>query len=397
MKSISTINFNEKRVLVRVDFNVPLDSDGNITDDTRMKACIPTIKTIVENGGRPILMSHLGRPKGERNLDLSLHYLTKHLEDITGLEVVFMEDCVGEDVVAATKSLKKGQVMLLENLRFYNEETSGDENFAKSLAMNGDFYVNDAFGTAHRAHASTAIIAQYFEGNKAPGLVMSAEIENVNKVLNERKSPVTAIVGGAKVSSKIDILSNLIPKLHNLIIGGGMAFTFIKAKGGKIGKSLVENDYLETANEILEKAIEFKVKVYLPLDSVNADDFSNDANISVSLANEISDENMGLDAGPKTLEELKEVLLASKTILWNGPMGVFEFDNFANGTERVGKMIVDATKKGAFSLVGGGDSVAAVKKFKIQDAVSYVSTGGGAMLEYLEGKELPGIKALQED
>ncbi len=397
MKSISTINFNEKRVLVRVDFNVPLDSDGNITDDTRMKACIPTIKAIVENGGRPILMSHLGRPKGERNLDLSLHYLTKHLEDITGLEVVFMEDCIGEDVVAATKSLERGQIMLLENLRFYNEETSGDEEFAKSLALNGDFYVNDAFGTAHRAHASTAIIAKHFEGNKAPGLVMSAEIENVNKVLNDRKSPVTAIVGGAKVSSKIDILSNLIPKLDNLIIGGGMAFTFIKAKGGMIGKSLVENDYLDTAKEILLKAKEYDVNVYLPIDSVNADDFSNEANISISLANEISDDNMGLDAGPKTLLELNDVLVSSKTILWNGPMGVFEFDNFANGTESVGKMIVEATKNGAFSLVGGGDSVAAVKKFKIQDQVSYVSTGGGAMLEYLEGKVLPGIKALQEN
>lgn len=396
MKSISTINFNEKRVLVRVDFNVPLDSEGNITDDTRMKACVPTIKTIIDNGGKPILMSHLGRPKGERNLDLSLIALTRHLEDITGLEVVFMEDCIGEDVVAASKSLEKGQLLLLENLRFYNEETNGDDDFAKSLSLNGDFYVNDAFGTAHRAHASTAIIAKYFEGNKAPGLVMSAEIENVNKVVNDRKSPVTAIVGGAKVSSKIDILSNLIPKLDNLIIGGGMAFTFIKAKGGKIGKSLVENDYLETALNILKKAEEFNVNVYLPIDSMNADDFSNDANLSSTLANEIPDENMGLDAGPKTLEELEGVLHDSKTILWNGPMGVFEFDNFANGTESVGNMIVEATKKGAFSLVGGGDSVAAVKKFKIQDKVSYVSTGGGAMLEYLEGKELPGIKALQD-
>lgn len=396
MKSISTINFNEKRVLVRVDFNVPLDSEGNITDDTRMKACVPTIKTIVDNGGMPILMSHLGRPKGERNLDLSLIALTRHLEDITGLEVVFMEDCIGEDVVAASKSLEKGQLLLLENLRFYKEETDGDDDFAKSLSLNGDFYVNDAFGTAHRAHASTAIIAKYFEGNRAPGLVMSAEIENVNKVVNDRRSPVTAIVGGAKVSSKIDILSNLIPKLDNLIIGGGMAFTFIKAKGGKIGKSLVENDYLETALNILKKAEEFNVNVYLPIDSMNADDFSNDANLSNSLANEIPDENMGLDAGPKTLEELREVLLASKTILWNGPMGVFEFENFANGTESVGKMIVEATKNGAFSLVGGGDSVAAVKKFNIQDEVSYVSTGGGAMLEYLEGKELPGIKALQD-
>lgn len=397
MKSISSINFDEKRVLVRVDFNVPLDADGNITDDSRMKACVPTIATIVKNGGRPILMSHLGRPKGERNLDLSLNYLTTHLEDLTGMEVVFMEDCIGEDVVAASKSLANNQLLLLENLRFYNEETDGDEAFAKSLSLNGDFYVNDAFGTAHRAHASTAIIAKYFEGNKAAGLVMSAEIENVNKVLNDRKSPVTAIVGGAKVSSKIDILSNLIPKLDNLIIGGGMAFTFIKSKGGSIGKSLVENDYLDTALNILKKADEYDVNVYLPIDSVNADSFSNDAQISTSLAYDISDDDMGLDAGPETLKELKDVLHASKTILWNGPMGVFEFENFSHGTESVGRMIVEATKNGAFSLVGGGDSVAAVKKFNIQDDVSYVSTGGGAMLEYLEGKVLPGIKALEDD
>tara|TARA_R110002096_G_scaffold386418_2_gene580345 strand:- start:42589 stop:43782 length:1194 start_codon:yes stop_codon:yes gene_type:complete len=396
MKSISTINFEEKRVLVRVDFNVPLDEEGNITDDSRMKACIPTIKTIMDNGGRPILMSHLGRPKGQRNLDLSLNYLTKHLEDLTGKEVVFMEDCIGEDVVDATETMGKNQILLLENLRFYKEETDGDENFAKSLSLNGDFYVNDAFGTAHRAHASTAVIAKFFKENKAPGLVMSAEIENVNKVLNERKSPVTAIVGGAKVSSKIDILSNLIPKLDNLIIGGGMAFTFIKANGGMIGKSLVENDYLDTAINILKKADEYDVDVYLPIDSVNADAFSNDAKRSISLANEIAENDMGLDAGPKTLEELKDVLQQSKTILWNGPMGVFEFENFSQGTEAIGNMIVEATKNGAFSLVGGGDSVAAVKKFNIQDEVSYVSTGGGAMLEYLEGKELPGIKALSE-
>ena len=327
---------------------------------------------------------------------LGNNHLTKHLEDLTGKEVVFMEDCIGEDVVDATETMGKNQILLLENLRFYKEETDGDENFAKSLSLNGDFYVNDAFGTAHRAHASTAVIAKFFKENKAPGLVMSAEIENVNKVLNERKSPVTAIVGGAKVSSKIDILSNLIPKLDNLIIGGGMAFTFIKANGGMIGKSLVENDYLDTAINILKKADEYDVDVYLPIDSVNADAFSNDAKRSISLANEIAENDMGLDAGPKTLEELKDVLQQSKTILWNGPMGVFEFENFSQGTEAIGNMIVEATKNGAFSLVGGGDSVAAVKKFNIQDEVSYVSTGGGAMLEYLEGKELPGIKALSE-
>lgn len=394
MKSISTINFDEKRVLVRVDFNVPLDNQRNITDDTRIRACLPTIKTIVENNGRPVLMSHLGRPKGEVKPELSLSALVQHLADLTGLEVIFMNDCVGEEVVKASNELRKGQLLLLENLRFYKQETDGDSEFAAQLAKNGDFYVNDAFGTAHRAHASTAIIANSFADQKAPGHVMSAEIENVNKVLNESQSPVTAIVGGAKVSSKIDILANLIPKLDNLIIGGGMAYTFIKAQGGSIGKSLVEDDYLETALNILRKAEENEVKVFLPIDSRNADDFSNEAHRTLTKANAVGDGEMGLDVGPETLDLLGPVLKSSKTILWNGPMGVFEFENFAKGTETVAEQIVEATSDGAFSLVGGGDSVAAVKKFNMQDKVSYVSTGGGAMLEYLEGKVLPGIKAL---
>lgn len=396
MKSISTINFDEKRVLVRVDFNVPLDGDQNITDDTRIRACLPTIKTIIENNGRPILMSHLGRPKGEKKPELSLAVLVKHLSKLTETEVIFCDDCIGAQIEKASNDLQKGQILLLENLRFYNEETAGDKDFAKELSKNGDFYVNDAFGTAHRAHASTAIIADYFSNKKAPGLVMSAEIENVNKVLNERESPVTAIIGGAKVSSKINILSNLIPKLDNLVIGGGMAYTFIKAKGGSIGKSLVENDYLDTALEILEKAKANSVQVFLPVDSVNADGFSNDAKIEITAADEIGDEDMGLDVGDKSLDLLKDVLENSKTILWNGPMGVFEFSNFEKGTKTVASFIVKATENGAFSLVGGGDSVAAAKKYNIQDKVSYVSTGGGAMLEYLEGKTLPGIKALED-
>ena len=396
MKSIAEINFEGKRVLVRVDFNVPLDNQKLITDDTRIKACVPTIKTIIKNNGRPVLMSHLGRPKGEVNPDLSLAAVVNKVKELTGCEVKFINDCVGNEVVAATENIGDNEVLLLENLRFYNEETKGDKVFAEELAKNGDFYVNDAFGTAHRAHASTAIIAEYFKDNKAPGLVMLAEIENVNKVLNERVSPVTAIVGGAKVSSKIDILSNLIPKLDNLIIAGGMAYTFIKAQGGRIGKSLVEDDYLNTALDIIKKAEQNNVRVFLPKDSVNANEFSNDAERSISAANKIGDDEMGLDVGPESLDELKIVISNSKTILWNGPMGVFEFSNFAEGTKQVADFIAQATKNGAFSLVGGGDSVAAVKKFGKQNEVSYVSTGGGAMLEYLEGKVLPGIQALND-
>ena len=388
------IQFEGKRVLVRVDFNVPLNDDLKVTDDTRIRATIPTIKAILENGGRPILMSHLGRPKGAYDGKFSLSNIAYKVEELLGVKVNFAIDCVGAETVKASKDLKDGEVLLLENLRFHEGETNGDKTFAEELAKNGDYYVNDAFGTAHRAHASTAIIADAFEGKKAFGLVMAAEIENVSKVLNSTEKPVTAIVGGAKVSSKIAILENLVAKLDNLIIGGGMAYTFLKAKGGKIGSSLVEDDFLDTAREILKSADSKGVKVYLPVDSVNADQFSNDANTEVTAADTIQDGWMGLDVGPKTIETLDDVLRSSKVILWNGPMGVFELPNFAKGTTGVGKSIVEATKNGAFSIVGGGDSVAAVKQFGMADQVSYVSTGGGAMLEYLEGKELPGIQAI---
>lgn len=394
MTTVKDIQFEGKRVLVRVDFNVPLNDGLKVTDDTRIRATIPTIQTILENGGRPVLMSHLGRPKGAYDDKFSLSNIAYKVEELLGVKVNFAIDCVGGEAVQASKELKEGEVLLLENLRFHEGETNGDKAFAEELAKNGDYYVNDAFGTAHRAHASTAIIADFFKGNKTFGLVMAAEIENVSKVLNSTEKPVTAIVGGAKVSSKIAILENLVAKLDNLIIGGGMAYTFLKAKGGKIGSSLVEDDFLETAREILKSAESKGVNVYLPVDSVNADQFSNDANTEVTAADTIQDGWMGLDVGPKTVEMLDDVLKASKVILWNGPMGVFELPNFANGTVGVGKSIVEATKNGAFSIVGGGDSVAAVKQFGMAEQVSYVSTGGGAMLEYLEGKNLPGIEAV---
>lgn len=394
MTTVKDIQFEGKRVLVRVDFNVPLNDDLKVTDDTRIRATIPTIQTILENGGRPVLMSHLGRPKGAYDDKFSLSNIAYKVEELLGVKVNFAIDCVGGETVQASNGLKEGEVLLLENLRFHEGETNGDKAFAEELAKNGDYYVNDAFGTAHRAHASTAIIADSFKGNKTFGLVMAAEIENVSKVLNSAEKPVTAIVGGAKVSSKIAILENLVAKLDNLIIGGGMAYTFLKAKGGKIGSSLVEDDFLETAREILKSAESKGVNVYLPVDSVNADQFSNDANTEVTAADTIQDGWMGLDVGPKTVEMLDDVLKASKVILWNGPMGVFELPNFANGTVGVGKSIVEATKNGAFSIVGGGDSVAAVKQFGMAEQVSYVSTGGGAMLEYLEGKNLPGIEAV---
>lgn len=394
MTTVKDIQFEGKRVLVRVDFNVPLNDDLKVTDDTRIRATIPTIQTILENGGRPVLMSHLGRPKGAYDDKFSLSNIAYKVEELLGVKVNFAIDCVGGETVQASNDLKEGEVLLLENLRFHEGETNGDKAFAEELAKNGDYYVNDAFGTAHRAHASTAIIADSFKGNKTFGLVMAAEIENVSKVLNSTEKPVTAIVGGAKVSSKIAILENLVAKLDNLIIGGGMAYTFLKAKGGKIGSSLVEDDFLETAKEILKSAESKGVNVYLPVDSVNADQFSNDANTEVTAADTIQNGWMGLDVGPKTVEMLDDVLKASKVILWNGPMGVFELPNFANGTVGVGKSIVEATKNGAFSIVGGGDSVAAVKQFGMAEQVSYVSTGGGAMLEYLEGKNLPGIEAV---
>lgn len=395
MKTVSDIQFNGKRVLTRVDFNVPLNDKFEITDDTRIRATIPTIKAIMANGGRPVLMSHLGRPDGKHNRDLSLKHLVDKLAELSGAKVIFSKDCVGEETIEASKQLDKGDILLLENLRFHAEETEGDRDFAAQLAKNGDYYVNDAFGTAHRAHASTAVIAEYFKDNKALGLVMAAEIENVSKVLNSSSKPVTAIVGGAKVSSKIGVLENLIPRLDTLIIAGGMAFTFIKAKGGKVGSSLVEDDYLDTAKSIMKAAEEKGVEILLPVDSLNADSFSNDAQRDTSPADQIPEGWMGLDVGPATIKRLEPVLLDSAVILWNGPMGVFEFSNFESGTLEIAKIMARATAGGAFSIVGGGDSVAAVKKFGMTDQVSYVSTGGGAMLEYLEGKELPGIKVFQ--
>lgn len=394
MTTVSDIQFDGQRVLTRVDFNVPLNDNLEVTDDTRIRATIPTIKRIMENGGKPVLMSHLGRPKGEYDEKLSLSNIIPKLEELSGCKVNFAIDCVGPETVKASNELKEGEILLLENLRFHDEEKDGNEEFARKLAENGDFYVNDAFGTAHRAHASTAVIAKFFEDKKAFGLVMAAEIENVGKVLESDRKPVTAIIGGAKVSSKIGVLENLIPRLDNLIIGGGMAYTFIRASGGKTGSSMVEEDFLDTAKDIMKKADQENVKIFLPVDSVNADKFDNGAEQRLTPADNIDDGWMGLDVGPQTINLLEPVLLDSAVILWNGPMGVFEFSNFEKGTRQVADIIVKATEGGAYSIVGGGDSVAAVKQFGLTDDVSYVSTGGGAMLEYLEGKELPGIKAI---
>lgn len=393
MKTVNDINFKSKRALIRVDFNVPLDEDFNVTDDTRMVAAKPTILKILEDGGSCILMSHLGRPKN-RESEFSLQHIVKPLSNILGVQVKFVDDCIGEKVENAVADLKSGEILLLENLRYYEEETKGDSAFAEKLSKLGDIYVNDAFGTAHRAHASTAIIAEFLPENKCFGLLLASEIENVKKVLETNEKPVTAIIGGAKVSSKITIIENILDKIDHLIIGGGMAFTFIKAQGGKIGSSLVEDDKQELALEILEEAKKKQVSVHLPVDAVIADSFSETADTKISAIDEIPEGWMGLDVGPMTNENFAEVLINSKTILWNGPVGVFEMEKFAEGTKILGTNIAKATKNGAFSLVGGGDSVAAVQKFNLADKVSYVSTGGGAMLEMLEGKTLPGIKAL---
>ncbi len=393
MKTVNDINFKSKRALIRVDFNVPLDEDFNVTDDTRMVAAKPTILKILEDGGSCILMSHLGRPKN-RESEFSLQHIVKPLSNILGVQVKFVDDCIGEKVENAVADLKSGEILLLENLRYYKEETKGDFAFAEKLSKLGDIYVNDAFGTAHRAHASTAIIAEFFPENKCFGLLLASEIENVKKVLETNEKPVTAIIGGAKVSSKITIIENILDKIDHLIIGGGMAFTFIKAQGGKIGSSLVEDDKQELALEILEEAKKKQVSVHLPVDAVIADSFSETADTKISAIDEIPEGWMGLDVGPMTNENFAEVLINSKTILWNGPVGVFEMEKFAEGTKILGNTIAKATQNGAFSLVGGGDSVAAVQKFNLADKVSYVSTGGGAMLEMLEGKTLPGIKAL---
>ena len=394
MKTIDQVNFEGKKALIRVDFNVPLNDKFEITDDTRIAAAIPTINKILKDGGSVILMSHLGRPKNGPEDKFSLKHIVKHLSEQLNLTVKFVNDCIGEDVSKAVNNLQNGEVLLLENLRFYTEETAGDTVFAEKLASIADVYVNDAFGTAHRAHASTAVIANFVGENKCFGYVMANEITNLEKVVNEGERPITAIMGGAKVSSKITIITKLMDKVDKIIIGGGMSYTFAKAMGGKVGDSLVEDDKLELALSLIAEAKEKGVELLIPVDSLNADAFSNNANTAVTDIDKVEDGWMGLDISDRTKTIYREAILSSKTILWNGPMGVFEMAKFAEGTKFVANAIADATANGAFSLVGGGDSVAAVKKFNMQDKVSYVSTGGGAMLEYLEGKELPGVKAI---
>ena len=396
MKTIKQFDFSGKKALVRVDFNVPQDENLKVTDNTRITAVKPTIEKILSDGGSVILMTHLGRPKGEKNDKYSLKHILPEIEKILGKSVKFAEDCIGEEAVKLASELKSGEILLLENLRFYNEEEKGDKAFAEKLAKLGDAYVNDAFGTAHRAHASTAVIAEFFPQTKFFGLLMAKELEAIDKVLHSGEKPITAILGGSKVSTKITIIENILPVVDNLIIGGGMAFTFIKAQGGNVGNSLVEDDKLDLALEILEKAKNQNVKVYIPVDVIAAKEFNNDAKRKEVAANEIPDGWMGLDVGSESQKINNDVIMSSKTILWNGPLGVFEMSNFAEGTKALGDSIAEATKSGAFSLVGGGDSVAFVKQFSYADKVSYVSTGGGAMLESLEGLELPGVSAINK-
>ena len=396
MKTVDQYNFRDKKAVVRVDFNVPLDKDFNITDDTRMRAALPTINKILRDGGAVILMSHLGRPKDAYDEKYSLKHIVKHLSTLLGKPVRFASDCIGDFAKSASKELKMGEVLLLENLRFHKQETAGTESFAQELASLGDVYVNDAFGTAHRAHASTSIIAKFFPNDKVFGYVMANEIANINKVLNASEKPVTAIMGGAKVSGKILIIENLLSKIDNLIIGGGMSYTLVKAQGGKVGSSLVEEDKLDIALKILKDAKEKGVNIYIPTDTVIADAFNNEANKQTVDINAIPDGWMGLDIGPDTEKKYAEVIGNSKTILWNGPMGVFEMSNFEHGTKAVADAIVAATKNGAYSLIGGGDSVSAINKYKLGNEVSYVSTGGGALLEYIESGSLPGVEAIEK-
>lgn len=395
--TLDEFNFKDERVLMRVDFNVPLNEAFEITDDSRMRAALPSIQKIVNDGGSVIIMSHLGRPKDGPNPAFSLKHIQSHLSDLLQVPVHFAEDCIGEHAAHKATALHAGEVLLLENLRFYKEETKGDADFAKKLASLGTFYVNDAFGTAHRAHASTAIIAQYFEGRKAFGYLMGKEVANAEKVLGNPQRPFTAIVGGAKVSDKILIVENLLNRADHIIIGGGMAYTFFKAQGGSIGNSLCEEERLETCRAIIAAAKEKGVNIHLPSDSVVADRFAADAQTQNQASHTISDGWMGLDIGTQACEDFEKVLLESKTILWNGPMGVFEMPAFEKGTKTIAASVAEATKKGAFSLIGGGDSAAAVYKFGFEDQVSYVSTGGGALLEYFEGKVLPGIAAIQQE
>lgn len=394
MKTINAFNFSGKKALIRVDFNVPLNDKFEITDETRIKATIPTITKILKDGGSAILMSHLGRPKDGPTEKYSLKHLVKRLSEVFGVQVKFAPDAIGEEALSLSSSLKPGEILLLENLRFYKEEEKGDVEFAKKLARYGDVWVNDAFGTAHRAHASTAVVGQFFN-DKVSGTVMQAELDNAEKVLGNPDRPFTAIMGGAKISDKILVIEKLLEKVDNLIIGGGMSYTFVKAFGGEIGKSLCELDKLDLARTLVEKAEKKGVKLYFPVDNVIADKFSNDANKKVVAKGAIPDGWEGLDIGPESIALFSKVIEDSKTVMWNGPMGVFEFSNFAIGTESVAKAVVAATKKGGYSLIGGGDSASAINNLGFGDDVSYVSTGGGALLEYLEGKELPGVTALK--
>jgi len=396
MKTIDDLNFSGKKALIRVDFNVPLDEQFNITDDNRIQGALPTIKKILKDGGSVILMSHLGRPKDGPTDKYSLKHIVSYLSKVLGVDVQFADDCIGSQAVEKAGALKPGEVLLLENLRFYKEEEKGDQDFAEKLSKLGDVYVNDAFGTAHRAHASTAVIAQFFPANKYFGYLMAAEVANAEKVMNSPERPFTAIMGGAKVSDKLELIEALLDKVDNLIIGGGMAYTFVKARGGEIGQSLVELDKLDLANRLVKKAEEKGVNLVLPTDSQIADRFANDAEVYDGPNDQIPADKMGLDIGNESGKHFAEIISASKTILWNGPMGVFEMETFEKGTKAVADAVVAATERGAFSLIGGGDSAAAVSKFKMTEHVSYVSTGGGALLEYMEGKELPGVKAINE-
>lgn len=395
MKTIQDANFAGKKVLLRVDFNVPLDEAFRVTDDTRIQGALPTIHKLLEDGAALILMSHLGRPKGQAKAEFSLKHILENLSQALGREVGFADDCIGQQAQDKAKALRAGEVLLLENLRFHAGEEKGDADFAAQLAALGDAYVNDAFGTAHRAHASTAVIADFFPEDKYAGFLMQAELDNANAVLNQAKKPFTAIMGGAKVSDKIQLISALLDKVDNLIIGGGMAYTFIKAQGGAIGDSLVELDKLDLARSLMAQAADKGVRLILPTDARIADYFGHDAPFYDGPNDQIEDGKMGLDIGPESADQFKQVIQESRTILWNGPMGVFEMDRFAEGTRSVAQAIVAATEAGAFSLIGGGDSAAAIKKLGLTERVSYVSTGGGALLEYMEGKVLPGVQALQ--
>jgi len=394
MKNISNISLSGKKVLIRVDFNVPLDEYFNITDDSRIRAALPTIKKVIQDGGKSIIMSHLGRPRNEFEERFSLKHIVKHLSDLLETSVGFSGDCIGENTNTDISNMKNRDVLVLENLRFYPEEELGDPAFAKQLAKLADVYVNDAFGTAHRAHASTAIIADYFPNEKYFGLLLRKEISSLKTALEKPKRPFTAIIGGAKITGKIDVITSLFDIVDSLIVGGGMAYTFVKAIGGNIGNSLVEEDKVELAKSLIATAKEKGVQLLLPTDSINASAFNNDATIQNSEITSVPAGFMGLDIGPRSIAQFSRVILNSKTIIWNGPMGVFEMENFSNGTKKIGDAVCKATENGAFSLVGGGDSVAAVKKFGLAKKVSYISTGGGAMLVYLEGETLPGVDAI---